>query len=88
MSAIAPHEFVVAATAEQAVERLTDLHRQAVDALSQALKHYLKDRTQPGEAQRALFHYPELRLTYQCQGEVSSTARMSTPARRYCAASR
>ena len=75
MSAIAPHEFVVAATAEQAVERLTDLHRQAVDALSQALKHYLKDRTQPGAAQRALFHYPELRLTYQCQGEVSSTAR-------------
>ena len=75
MSAISSSEFVVATTAEEAVERLAVLHRQAVDALSQALKQYLKERALPGEAQRALFRYPELRLTYLCQGEVPSTVR-------------
>jgi AMP nucleosidase len=68
-------DFVVAATAEEAVERLADLHRQATDALSLALKRYLKERAQPGAAERALFRYPELRLTYHCLGEVPSSVR-------------
>ena len=69
-------EFIVAATAEEAVDRLAELHRQATDALSVALKRYLKERSQPSEAERAQFRYPELRLTYHCQGEVPSSVRM------------
>ncbi len=38
MSAMLFNEFVVAATAEEAVERLSVLHRQAREALSQALR--------------------------------------------------
>ncbi|WP_373387261.1 AMP nucleosidase [Pseudomonas alcaligenes] len=68
-------DFVVARTAEEAVERLAELHRQASGALSLALKLYLKERSQPGEDERALFRYPELRLTYHCQGEVPSSVR-------------
>ncbi|MWV12185.1 AMP nucleosidase [Pseudomonas sp. R-28-1W-6] len=75
MTAISPAGFVIVATAEEAVERLAALHRQATEALSQALKNYLKERTQPSASQRALFRYPELRLTYHCQGEVPSTVR-------------
>ena len=45
MSAMLFNEFVVAATAEEAVERLSVLHRQAREALSQALRRYLKERT-------------------------------------------
>jgi AMP nucleosidase len=43
--------------------------------LSQALKRYLKDRTEPGPDERALFRYPALRLTYFSQGEVAATTR-------------
>lgn len=75
MTVISPAGFVIVATAEEAVERLAALHRQATEALSQALKNYLKERTQPSASQRALFRYPELRLTYHCQGEVPSTVR-------------
>jgi AMP nucleosidase len=75
VTAISPAGFVIVATAEEAVERLAALHRQATEALSQALKNYLKERTQPSAGQRALFRYPELRLTYHCQGEVPSTVR-------------
>ncbi|VXB30247.1 AMP nucleosidase [Pseudomonas sp. 8AS] len=75
MTVISPAGFVIVATAEEAVERLAALHRQATEALSQALKNYLKERTQPSAGQRALFRYPELRLTYHCQGEVPSTVR-------------
>nr|WP_290444499.1 MULTISPECIES: AMP nucleosidase [unclassified Pseudomonas] len=51
------------------------LHAQATGALSQALKRYLKDRTEPGDDARALFRYPALRLTYFSQGEVAATTR-------------
>ena len=44
-------------------------------ALNQALKQYLKDRVEPDAEQRAMFRYPELRLTYQCHGEVPQTTR-------------
>jgi len=62
--------FVVVETAEQAVDQLAALHESATAALSQALKRYLKDRTEPNAAERAQFRYPELRLTYQYQGDV------------------
>ncbi|TFF39047.1 AMP nucleosidase [Pseudomonas sp. RIT623] len=67
--------FEVVATPEQAVDRLAALHAQATGALSQALKRYLKDRTEPGDEERALFRYPALRLTYFSQGEVAATTR-------------
>ena len=60
--------FVVVETAEQAVDRLASLHEQSTAALSLALKRYLKDRTEPTGEERALFRYPELRLTYQYHG--------------------
>ncbi len=67
--------FVAVETPEQAVDLLAALHQQATDALSQALKRYLKDRTEPDAEERAQFRYPELRLIYRCQGEVPATTR-------------
>ncbi|MBC3923111.1 AMP nucleosidase [Pseudomonas lurida] len=67
--------FVVVQTAEEAVDRLAALHERATGALNQALKQYLKDRVEPDAEQRALFRYPELRLTYHCHGEVPQTTR-------------
>ena len=75
MTATPTPDFIVAASAEEAVDRLTELHRQATTALNQALKRYLKERVQPGPAERELFRYPELRLTYHCHGEMPSSVR-------------
>ena len=72
---IVTEAFIVVQTAEQAVDRLAELHERATTALNQALKRYLKDRVEPDAAQRAQFRYPELRLTYHCQGEVPQTTR-------------
>ncbi|TXH91596.1 MAG: AMP nucleosidase [Pseudomonas sp.] len=68
-------DFVVAATPEEAVERLAELHRQATGALNQALRRYLRERQLPSQAERELFRYPELRLSYHGQGELPSTVR-------------
>ncbi|AJE22644.1 AMP nucleosidase [Azotobacter chroococcum] len=67
--------FIVAATAEEAVDRLAALHLRATSALRQALKRYLTERVEPDAAQRHLFRYPELRLTHLPQGQVPSTIR-------------
>ena len=67
--------FIVVSSAEEAVERLAVLHQRATEGLSQALKRYLKDRIRPDAEQHELFRYPELRLTYLCQGEVPTTVR-------------
>ena len=67
--------FKVALSPEDAVEHLAELHRQATESLSLALKRYLKERTLPSETERALFRYPELRLIYQGQGEMPSSVR-------------
>jgi AMP nucleosidase len=67
--------FIVVNTAEQAVDRLAALHQRATEGLSQALKRYLKDRVRPSAEEQELFRYPELRLTYDCQGEVPTTVR-------------
>ena len=68
-------DFIVVATAEEAVDRLAALHERATKALSQALKRYLKDRLEPTAEERAQFRYPELRLTYRINGEVPTTTR-------------
>jgi len=67
--------FITAPTAEAAVDRLAELHRQASAALHEALKRYVATRAEPSAAERALFRYPELRLTYTCQGEVPASTR-------------
>jgi len=72
---IVTEAFIVVKTAEQAVDRLAELHGRATTALSQALKRYLKDRVEPDAAERLRFRYPELRLTYHCHGEVPLTTR-------------
>src|SRR5690606_35236319 len=72
---LCPTEFVIADTPEQAVEQLAALHQQATDALGLALKRYLKTRARPDAGEQRLFRYPELRLTYQCQGESPATVR-------------
>ncbi|WP_439859794.1 AMP nucleosidase [Pseudomonas sp. MBLB4136] len=68
-------DFVVAQSAEEAVDRLAALHQQATGALSQALKRYLKERVKPDAEQHRQFRYPELRLTYQGQGEAPASVR-------------
>ncbi|MFF7706183.1 AMP nucleosidase [Pseudomonas sp. NPDC007930] len=67
--------FTVAASPQAAVDLLASLHARATGALSQALKRYLKDRTEPSAAERELFRYPLLRVVYQSHGEVPSTTR-------------
>jgi len=59
---------------EEAVDRLAALYQQATGALRQALKNYMHNRERP-DVSRCAFRYPELRLTYLCQGEVPSTVR-------------
>ena len=68
-------DFIVVHTPEEAVDRLAALHQEATGALSQALKRYLKERIRPDASEHCLFRYPELRLTYLCQGEVPTTVR-------------
>ncbi|HCW94774.1 MAG TPA: AMP nucleosidase, partial [Pseudomonas sp.] len=75
MTAIESRTFTVAASAEAAVDQLAELHAQATTALNQALKRYISARTEPNAAERSLFRYPELRLTYQCHGEVPASTR-------------
>ncbi|TBU90627.1 AMP nucleosidase [Stutzerimonas kirkiae] len=75
MSFQARDGFTVATSAEEAVDLLGQLHQQATQALSQALKRYLKERVAPDASQRTLFRYPELRLTYQCAGEIPVSTR-------------
>ncbi|TWI54264.1 AMP nucleosidase [Pseudomonas duriflava] len=67
--------FVVASTASEAVDRLAALHQQATQALSQALKRYLKSRVEPTEDERQLFRYPEIRVCYRSGQAVPTTTR-------------
>ncbi|WP_100640069.1 AMP nucleosidase [Marinobacter salexigens] len=66
--------FIVVTTAEAAVDRLATLYEQATSSLRAALKRYVVDRQLPQDSQ-GRFRYPELRLTYQSQGEVPSSIR-------------
>jgi AMP nucleosidase len=67
--------FTPYATPGAAIEALIGLHREATGALRSALDRYLDDRTPPGPEQRALFHYPELRITYRPEGVPRSSRR-------------
>ena len=52
------------ATPSEAVDRLVRLYDEATQALHGAVERFLKEGEPPSAATRALFRYPELRLTY------------------------
>jgi AMP nucleosidase len=55
--------FERVATPSEAVDRLVRLYDQATQALHGAVDRFLKEGEPPSAATRALFRYPELRLT-------------------------
>ena len=61
-----PFERVTAP--DEAVDRLARLYDEATQALRGAVERFLKDGEPPSAATRALFRYPELRLTYAPNG--------------------
>ena len=67
--------FERVATPNEAVERLIRLYDEATQALHGAVERFLKDGEPPSAATRALFRYPELRLTYAPSGPALSSAR-------------
>jgi hypothetical protein len=71
---IVTEAFIVVQTAEQAVDRLA-LHKRATTALNSGAQALPQGSRRADAEQRALFRYPELRLTYLCQGEVPQTTR-------------
>lgn len=50
MALHAGDEFSIASSAEEAVDRLAELHTRATTALNQALKRYVSDRAEPDAA--------------------------------------
>ena len=67
--------FERVATPDEAVERLTRLYDDATQALRGAVERFLKEGEPPSSATRALFRYPELRLTYDPSGPALSSPR-------------
>jgi len=67
--------FVEVKSAEEAVDRLTELHTRAADGLREALDRYLERKQEPTPAERALFRYPEIRVTYEPAGLMPITPR-------------
>ena len=63
------------ATPNEAVDRLVRLYDEATQALHGAVERFLKEGEPPSAATRALFRYPELRLTYAPNGPALSSAR-------------
>ena len=59
----------------EAVDRLARLYDEATQALRGAVERFLKDGEPPSTATRALFRYPELRLTYAPNGPALSSPR-------------
>ncbi len=68
-----PFERVTAP--DEAVDRLARLYDEATQALRGAVERFLKDGEPPAAATRALFRYPELRLTYAPNGPALSSPR-------------
>ena len=62
-------------TPDEAVDRLARLYDDATQALRGAVERFLKDGEPPSSATRALFRYPELRLTYAPNGPALSSPR-------------
>jgi len=75
LQAESPSSLESMATPEEAVERLRILHEQAVGAQRDALERFFATGTPPSAAERALFRYPELRLTYGPLGPMPRTQR-------------
>jgi AMP nucleosidase len=67
--------FERVATPSEAVDRLVRLYDEATQALHGAVDRFLKEGEPPSAATRALFRYPELRLTYTPNGPALSNAR-------------
>jgi AMP nucleosidase len=58
-----------------AVDKLIELHDHAVAALRAAVKRFAETGTPPTAEERALFRYPELRVTYLPTGPIPQLAR-------------
>ena len=58
------------ASPEAAIDRLSELHAGATEALKAALARFLDDGTPPDMGTRMQFRYPELRVTYAPDGPV------------------
>ena len=59
-----------ALTPEQAVDRLAELHSQAVAALRESLARFVRDGVVPTAEERSRFRYPELRLEWKPVGPM------------------
>lgn len=62
-------------TPAEAVDRLEHLHNRAVDALIEAVRRFADNGTPPSADERALFRYPELRVTYLPNNPAPKLAR-------------
>ena len=67
--------FERVATPDEAIDRLVRLYDEATQALRGAVERFLKNGEPPSAATRALFRYPELRLTYAPGGPALPSAR-------------
>lgn len=67
--------FERVSTPAEAIDRLTGLYEEAAQALRAAVERFLRDGEPPSAATRALFRYPELRLTYEPNGPAAPNPR-------------
>ena len=62
-------------TPVEAVDRLEHLHNRAINALVEAMRRFAAKGPPPTPEERALFRYPELRVTYHAEGPTPKLAR-------------
>jgi AMP nucleosidase len=62
-------------TAEEAVDRLTELYERASSSLHAAVERFFREGTPPTPEERAGFRYPELALTYWPEGVPATNRR-------------
>jgi len=62
-------------TPAEAVDRLEHLHTRAVNALIEAVRRFAETGAPPTMEERALFRYPELRVTYLPSGPAPRVSR-------------
>ncbi|MBV8564875.1 MAG: AMP nucleosidase, partial [Methylobacteriaceae bacterium] len=68
-----PH--VAFARPEDAIDALQRLYAEAIAALRDALDRYFDHAAPPSREERALFRYPELRVTYHPEGVTPTNRR-------------
>ena len=71
----ARERFTQVSKPEEAVDRLIDLYEEAAQALRSAVERFFKTGEPPSPESRALFRYPELRLTYEPNGSAPPNPR-------------